>query len=333
VPYSDLPSDFCERIEDCHGYRCNALQRCTTSCTTDNDCDVFGHYYCAANGKCTLDTNAAPQNDIVAGETFTCAQIAGNTPSCWGKFVSWNVNAELRDPSGVYVKLFGGANNACGKRADGDGECWGFNGDGQCDTIWYDIEQIVPTSSSICVVRSSKVVSCQGWGFASNSYRYFDNTTGSTQIVETADYGCALGADGTIMFQGSFPAQPSNAPKLTAIAGGHAHVCGITVSDGTLVCWEDSYSTCGAGAVPKSLGAVLQVVTGYDFTCALTAARKVSCWGCEMAKYASVFESLTDVERIAAGSGHACAMQSTGNVVCWGSNSSGQTDVPTAFRR
>jgi alpha-tubulin suppressor-like RCC1 family protein len=247
-------------------------------------------------------------------------------------YLAWNKYATTTAPTGTYLKLYGGGCNGCGIRNDGTADCWGLNDEQQTDNSWGSVRTIVPTQSSICAVSKSGVVDCAAWITSSEAYRWFDGSFDVVQLVEAQNYGCVLRTDGTLDFKGKTITPPSSVPKFKAISGGYYHLCGIVASDGSLLCWENAASSCGAGNVPTNLGSVRQVVAGYDFTCVVTEANKVKCWGCSMAQYASTFEALTDVERIAAGSAHACAMQSTGNVVCWGNNSNGQIDVPADFR-
>ena len=69
------------------------------------------------------------------------------------------------------------------------------------------------------------------------------------------------------------------------IALGNRHTCAID-NVGILKCWGANYSgeigTIASGSAPSRLGAdtYAEVVTGYDHTCAVTAARTaVHCWG------------------------------------------------------
>jgi len=89
-------------------------------------------------------------------------------------------------------------------------------------------------------------------------------------------------------------------------------------------------------AVPMSVGgqAVVQVATGQDHTCAVTATGEVWCWGRN--EYGQLgdgttLDRLTPVRvsglsgalQVAVGSEHSCALRNSGRVFCWGSNSNG----------
>jgi alpha-tubulin suppressor-like RCC1 family protein len=80
---------------------------------------------------------------------------------------------------------------------------------------------------------------------------------------------------------------------------------------------------------------MIAVAAGNDFTCALSASGKASCWGNndhgQLGNDATVGSNvpvsvigLADAKAIAAGWGHACALTSGGAVKCWGYNRNGE---------
>jgi len=92
----------------------------------------------------------------------------------------------------------------------------------------------------------------------------------------------------------------------------------------------------GSLANASSLANVVQFAAGENFTCALTEAGAVHCWGdnslgqlgdgtnMPRVKPVQVLGVEGDVIAITAGHRHACALRSDGTASCWGNNASGQ---------
>jgi alpha-tubulin suppressor-like RCC1 family protein len=142
--------------------------------------------------------------------------------------------------------------------------------------------------------------------------------------------------------------------RMVAIAAGGYHTCALTEVGG-VKCWGgNSYGQLGDGSVierntPADVvglaGGVKAITTGGPFTCALTTAGGVKCWG---RNYAGQLGDGTDnpsnipvdvvgltggIKAIEAGGHHACALSEAGSVKCWGSNGSGQVGDGTTVNR
>jgi alpha-tubulin suppressor-like RCC1 family protein len=134
------------------------------------------------------------------------------------------------------------------------------------------------------------------------------------------------------------------ASHFTRIAGGAAHSCAITATGG-VKCWGDnSLGEIGDGTntqrnapvdVVMLNATIISVVTGENFSCGLTSARTVKCWG--KGDYGELGNGqnnpsttpvdvmgLSGVASIAAGCKHMCAALESGGVMCWGWNDAGQ---------
>jgi alpha-tubulin suppressor-like RCC1 family protein len=130
------------------------------------------------------------------------------------------------------------------------------------------------------------------------------------------------------------------------IAAGGYHSCAVSAR-GAVYCW--GYNTAGQVGDGTFVSQRLQpvpvtglegpfraVAAGWDFSCALSEAGRVFCWGANGAGQLgdgtrmgsavprAVLGLGSGVRAIAAGEGHACAIVASGNLFCWGGNSSGQ---------
>ncbi len=154
-----------------------------------------------------------------------------------------------------------------------------------------------------------------------------------------APASCSRGCD-----ESSLLPTAGSVSHLQRIAGGAAHTCAITATGG-VKCWGDnSKGELGNGTNNPSLvpvdvkglkSGVISLATGQKFTCALTSARTVKCWG--KGDYGQLgiktnvdspvpvdVQNITDVTSIAAGCKHMCASTTSGHVRCWGWNDMGQ---------
>lgn len=150
-------------------------------------------------------------------------------------------------------------------------------------------------------------------------------------------------------------------PCVTAIHAGGTHTC-AQIADGTLRCWGSNFAgELGVGVITDAgfeglphtvpvtppLGGVVAVAGGGegqtgDFTCAVTDAGTVQCWGNDTSgelgqlgteggvdtnphpNPAPVMSLSRPALDIGCGGAHACALGQKGGVACWGDNAQGQ---------
>ncbi|XYI03952.1 RCC1 domain-containing protein [Sorangium sp. So ce1128] len=115
---------------------------------------------------------------------------------------------------------------------------------------------------------------------------------------------------------------------------GISHACALTTS-GAVQCWgRNKYgqlenNSTEDSPVPVAVSGlssgVVAIATGEAYTCALTTAGGVLCWGGERGLLPVAVSGLSSgVVAIATGKAHTCALTTAGGVLCWGVNWSGQ---------
>ena len=148
------------------------------------------------------------------------------------------------------------------------------------------------------------------------------------------------------------PVKVSTLGPATGVSAGQSdnalsafnHTCAVEAT-AQVECWgSNTFGELGRGTIsqydplpfPVSGGLTAsQVSAGDGFTCAVTLAKTVKCWGDgndgELGNGTFTDSStpvkvkgLTNVTQVAAGYFHACALESNGSVWCWGDNAFGE---------
>jgi alpha-tubulin suppressor-like RCC1 family protein len=141
---------------------------------------------------------------------------------------------------------------------------------------------------------------------------------------------------------------------VVAIAAARLHTCALT-SAGAIKCWGDNDDG-GLGdgsrttrltpvAVTGLSSGVVAITAGQGYSCALTSAGAVKCWGnngggqlgdgtrWDRLTPVAVSGLSSGVVAISASGGHTCALTSAGAVKCWGGNQYGELgDGTTTYR-
>jgi len=264
----------------------------------------------------------------------------------------------------VQNKIAGGEEHTCAVTSKGAVLCWGDNEDGQLGNgtttssstpvpvngLSSGVASITAGQNFTCALMQVGTVMC--WGYN------FDGELGNGASGENAD------SDVPVQVMDVAGTGPLNG--VVAISSGQVHTCAVT-SAGTVLCWGSN----GEGALSQSPNlsqssipvqvtdipaGITAVSAGADYTCALTSAGAMWCWGiagfgqlgvgAQFPNYgtaAAVLDPagsapLSGVASIDAGYEDACAILTNSSLLCWGANSDGedgngnnnQNDVPVA---
>jgi alpha-tubulin suppressor-like RCC1 family protein len=292
---------------------------------------------------------------IATGDYFSCALTEVGGVKCWG----FNRFGQLGDgttrdrhtpvavsglDSGV-AAIAAGSAHACALTSAGAVRCWGYNGlgalgDGTTTSRRTPVD-VTGLSSGVtgitagldytCALTSPGGVEC--WG--DNSFGKLGDGTTTDRYTPVDVVGLTSGA------------------AAVSASDARGHTCALTTTGG-VECWgNNTFGELGDGTaksrytpvgVPGLASGAVAVSAGGFYTCAVTSAEGVACWGdnsdgalgdgttTDRSTSADV-SRLTGVAAVAAGLSHTCAVTSSGGVRCWGNNAFGELGDGTASDR
>jgi alpha-tubulin suppressor-like RCC1 family protein len=188
---------------------------------------------------------------IAAGGNHSCALTSSGGVLCWGG----NSTGQLGDGtttdsltpiavlglgSGV-TALAAGYQHTCALTGSGGVLCWGYNGYGQLGdgtTTWHNSPVAVPgLESGVVAIASGQHHTCAAtsaagvWCWGSNGYGQLGDGTTTRQYSPVPVQGLVQ--------------------RVTALAAGGKHTCGLT-SAGEVLCWGwDGYGQLGLGTIAQ----------------------------------------------------------------------------------
>lgn len=294
--------------------------------------------------------------DIAVGAVNACAALASGAIYCWGDNESGALgNGSLvasltatpvtglrcgANALGVggcaFVEVSVGNRWACGRHNGGGVMCWGQNADAELGDGSFtrrttpvdvlnagsDIVELKTSFSSSCVRTASGGLRC--WGLNADGQLGDGSLTRRTEATAVVDLGAAVQSFGM----------------------GDYHNC-AQLQGGRLKCWGNNrQGQLGIGSTtslvsprPVDLSGVafVDVSAGFQFSCAVSTAGSVYCWGEDALNNGQIQPGLTSrrlrptlvaglsgIVRVHSGESHSCALSGTGAVACWGIGNVGQ---------
>lgn len=228
------------------------------------------------------------------------------------------------------VAVASGYNHACALSSSGGVTCWGDDYAGKTHVPAAALSgqvAVIAGWSHTCSLSAAGNVTC--WG----ALAYGSSPPANESVPALARHGVALPCVPTL------PPLPTPSPLpstcasasqagVRTLSGAYGHVCVIEATTRGVVCWGDD--SCVESLIPASATyGQAAVAAGQCFTCAMSSAGGVACWGTCATNVPAA--ALTGQIAISAAYYHACSLSATGGVTCWGcSNGYGQVNVPDA---
>jgi len=299
---------------------------------------------------------------VAAGYAHTCALTTAGGVKCWGNDsygqlgdgTTTSIRTTPVDVTGLtsgVAAVAAGYYHTCALTTAGGVKCWGYNGlgslgDGTVTQRTTPVNVTGLTSGVTAVAAGSSYHTCaltaaggtKCWGY--NAFAELGDGTTTNRSTPIDVTGLTSG--------------------VAAVAAGGSHTCALTVAGGTK-CWGyNAYGELGDGTTTQRTTPVDVVgftpppppppvahalSAGNSYTCALTAAGGVKCWGhnfdgklgdgttTQRTTPVDVTGLTSGVAAVAAGGESACALTSAGGVKCWGDNGSGQLGDGTTAQR
>ncbi len=303
---------------------------------------------------------------VSAADVYTCAVTTTGGLKCWGgngygqlgtrtaRRCAFDVGGCSTTPvdvsglkSGITaVAVGGGLDHTCVLTTQGGVKCWGANvagklGDGTSTDSAMPMD-VLGLTSGVASVSAGDVYSC-AVTTAGGAKCWGNNTLGQLGDSTTTDSHVPADVSGLTGGVAAISAGIDHACALTTVGGvkcwgrnDHGELGGGT-STGPQTCSATACSTTALDVSGLTSGVAALSVGGEGaYTCALTTAGGVKCWGgnrfgqlgdgttTDNGTPVDVTRLTSGVAAIAAGGDHACALTTAGGVKCWGWNYYGQ---------
>jgi hypothetical protein len=231
--------------------------------------------------------------------------------------------------------------------------------------IWVDPQNnylaVATGRYAMCAIRSDNKLFCAGLatynGTATNSLTLVNVDSGNSfsSVSMGAQTSCAITTGGVLRCWGmggngqigdgassnrSTPVTADSGITYAKVANGTSHTCGIVAATGQVKCWgaqnngrlgNNNTATANVPA-PTAIAdntAYVEITAGNDFTCGITNANKLFCWGnngnaqlgdgtTTQRGVPTAIDNGNFYLKVAAGLTNACSVRSNNKMFCWG---------------
>ena len=290
----------------------------------------------------------------LSGNHTCCIDPPGRR--CWGENFQGELGGDVGtvvpaphafDDSFALESIASGFRHTCGLTSEGTLWCWGYNGQGNLGLGTTTESEIVPVrvgtgyaqvaagGDHTCSLTTNGRVFCSGLNDSTEL-----GVPGKTVIATPVRSGCEASNSGDACFD-----------DYVAVGAGAFHTCAIRKS-GDLYCWGGNLNgQIGIGPPTTSYQepeprrvlsdeSWVEVDGGRSYTCGLTKAGALYCWGLNEDRQLGIPEqdlvsspAKVDVDApdgfrsIGLGMYHACAIRADRTLWCWGRNTDGQIGI------
>jgi alpha-tubulin suppressor-like RCC1 family protein len=298
---------------------------------------VFGLQTPPAGGGVTIPYQ------ISAGTFHACVVLYSGKVLCWGAGDDGDLGdgtnldvaiptptIGLPEPAGSVNTVSAGVGTSCAVTSSFNADCWGIdtgNGSFASQLSAVPVTSLpaggvvqVSASNGGCALTVQGALKC--WGYNAFGAVGDGTTTNRSSPVDVKGMSSAV-----------LQVSTNSLDTCDLVFNGGAFCWGWNkdgqLGDGTT---SDSHTPVAVKSLPVQLA---QIGVGVEFSCALTFAGPVQCWGdnsvgelgdgsTKSSKIPVAVTGLTGVAEIAVGSDFGCALTSAGAVSCWGDNSYGE---------
>lgn len=321
------------------------------------DFDLYGD---EGHGKMFGSRTYSPvvgiEEEIVSidGERLTqCAVARAGRLYCWGDNSNGQLGIGSVDRELLPARIVGvdgaewlshGFESACASGVDTGSKCWGGNSYGELGIGSF--QQRIAPSEAVEGIHLIRVVT--------GAYHSCGLDSGKRAFCWGYSAHGRLGVGPNPPLSGASVLNPFPVdilgPGLLSLDIGRWHGCAVDAG-GEVFCWGRN-GAFQLGATTPSWSdrpirveglreAMVAVVSGFEFQCALTAAGDGYCWGDNslgqfgsglggaVANPTRLPKLVAPIAKLVAGHAHACALLSDRSVWCWGGNAQGQLGLGT----
>lgn len=233
----------------------------------------------------TMSTSVAlPFVALSGGNGFMCGLVAGQFhPFCWRGNQSGQNIIPQEYQSKSYESIASGDSHVCATSLhSGSIDCWNIDNSEMFPAPGgVTVQSIVAGNGFSCGIARNKSATC--WGDSYNKVEVLMNT------------------------------------KFASLAAGRDHVCGLTLLNGSAICWGEN----AAGqANPPSDTSFVSLTAGYFHTCGiLSTTHEILCWGDLSFDYGKAVPSGTQFLALSGGENVTCGVREDNLLAaCWGEN-------------